>query len=133
MQHSTRATHTRVNGSRWLAAAAVALLAAALSACGGGMSMSTSAAPMPAAPVTPASCTSSTCGSMVMTVTDAAGDFLSYQVNLVSLQLKKADGTLVETLPATTAVDFTQVINLSEVLSARQIPPGNYVAAQVTV
>jgi hypothetical protein len=70
---------------------------------------------------------------MVMTVTDAAGDFLSYQVNLVSLQLKKADGTLVETLPATTAVDFTQLISLSEVLSARQIPPGNYVAAQVTV
>ena len=95
--------------------------------------MSTSAAPMPAAPVTPASCTSSTCGSMVMTVTDAAGDFLSYQVNLVSLQLQKADGSMVETLPATTAVDFVQLINLSEILSVRQIPPGDYVAAQVTV
>ena len=70
---------------------------------------------------------------MVVTMTDAAGDFLTYQVNLVSLQLKKADGTLVETLPATTSVDFTQVVNLSEILSARQIPPGNYVAAQVTV
>ena len=95
--------------------------------------MSTSAAPMPAAPVTPASCTSSTCGSMVMTVTDAAGDFLSYQVSLVSLQLQKADGSMVETLPATTAVDFVQLINLSEILSVRQIPPGDYVAAQVTV
>lgn len=95
--------------------------------------MSTSAAPMPAAPVTPASCTSSTCGSMVMTVTDAAGDFLSYQVNLVSLQLQKADGSMVETLPATTTVDFVQLINLSEILSVRQIPPGDYVAAQVTV
>jgi len=30
-------------------------------------------------------------------------------------------------------VDFVQLINLSEVISARQIPPGNYVAAQVTV
>ena len=70
---------------------------------------------------------------MVMTVTDAAGDFLTYQVNLMSLQLQKSDGTLVETLPATTAVDFVQLINLSEILSARQIPPGNYVAAQVTV
>ena len=95
--------------------------------------MSTSAAPIPAAPVTPASCTSSTCGSMVMTVTDAAGDFLSYQVNLVSLQLQKADGSMVETLPATTTVDFVQLINLSEILSVRQIPPGDYVAAQVTV
>jgi hypothetical protein len=94
---------------------------------------STSAMPAPAAPVTPASCTASTCGSMVMTVTDAAGDFLSYQVNLVSLQLQKADGSMVETLPATTAVDFVQLINLSEILSVRQIPPGDYVAAQVTV
>ncbi|HEX3951075.1 MAG TPA: hypothetical protein VHW95_14560 [Steroidobacteraceae bacterium] len=68
-----------------------------------------------------------------MTMTDAAGDFLSYQVSLVSLQLQKADGTKVETLPATTAVDFAQLIDLSEILSARQIPPGDYVAAQVTV
>jgi len=111
-----------------------AALIAALSGCGGGgMSMSSTAAPTPAAPVTPASCTPSTCGAMVMTVTDAAGDFLSYQVNLVSLQLQKADGSMVETLPATTAVDFAQLIDLSEILSARQIPPGDYVAAQVTV
>lgn len=68
-----------------------------------------------------------------MTVTDAAGDFLSYQVSLVSLQLQKADGSTVETLPATTAVDFVQLVNLSEILSVRQIPPGDYVAAQVTV
>lgn len=68
-----------------------------------------------------------------MTITDAAGDFLTYQVNLVSLQLMKADGTLVETLPASTTVDFAQLVDLSEILSARQIPPGNYVAAQVTV
>jgi hypothetical protein len=69
----------------------------------------------------------------MMTMTDAAGDFLAYQVNLVSLQLKKSDGTLVETLPAATTVDFTQLVDLTEVISARQIPPGDYVAAQVTV
>ena len=69
----------------------------------------------------------------MMTVTDAPGDFLSYKVNLVSLQLKKSDGTLVETLPATTAVDFVELIDLTEILSARQIPAGEYVAAQVTV
>jgi hypothetical protein len=68
-----------------------------------------------------------------MTMTDAAGDFLTYQVNLVSLQLTKADGTRVETLPATTTVDFVQLLDLCEILSTRQIPPGEYVAAQVTV
>jgi hypothetical protein len=69
----------------------------------------------------------------IMTLTDAAGDFLSYKVNLVSLQLQRSDGTLVETLPATTMVDFVQLIDLTEILSARQIPAGEYVAAQVTV
>jgi hypothetical protein len=69
----------------------------------------------------------------MMTITDAAGDFLVYQVNLVSLQLKRSDGTLVETLPAATTLDLTQLVDLSEILSARQIPPGDYVAAQVTV
>jgi hypothetical protein len=69
----------------------------------------------------------------MMTITDAAGDFLAYKVKLVSLQLKKSDGTLVETLPASATVDFAQLIDLTEILSARQIPAGDYVAAQVTV
>jgi hypothetical protein len=115
---------------RWSLAAG-ALLMLTLNACGGGMSMSTVAAPPAAA--APTTCSASTCGTTMMTITDAAGDFLTYQVNLVSLQLQKADGTMVETLPATTAVDFVQLIDLSEILSARQIPPGQYVAAQVTV
>jgi hypothetical protein len=115
---------------RWLPAATGALMMLTLNACGGGMSMSTAAAPPPAS--APAACAAS-CGSTMMTITDAAGDFLSYQVALVALRLQKADGTLVETLPATTAVDFVQLVNLSEILSARQIPPGQYVAAQVTV
>jgi len=68
-----------------------------------------------------------------MTITDAKGDFLAYKVKLVSLQLKKSDGTLVETLPASTTVDFAQLIDVTEILSAQQIPPGDYVAAQVTV
>ena len=112
--------------SKFVPFGAMALLG--LSACGGGSS-GTSSTPT----VTGQSCTTSTCGSALTTLTDAAGDFLSYKVNLVSLELKKADGTLVETLPATTAVDFAKLVNLSEVLSARQIPPGNYVSAQVTV
>jgi hypothetical protein len=118
------------NARRWLPATACALLLAGLSACGGGGAMTTSTS-APAA--TASGCSASTCGTAVMTITDAAGDFLSYKVNLVSLQLQKADGTMVETLPATTAVDFVQLISLSEVISTRQIPPGNYVAAQVTV
>lgn len=103
-----------------------------LDACGGGSNMSMSNSPANA-PAAAQSCSSSTCGSSVVTLTDAAGDFLTYQVGLVSLQLKKADGSLVETLPASTSVDLVQLVNLSEIISAAQVPSGEYVAAQVTV
>jgi hypothetical protein len=123
-----------VNARRWLPATACSLLFAGLSACGGGGTMSTSmSTSMSPQAATASGCSASTCGSAVMTITDAAGDFLSYKVNLVSLQLQKADGTLVETLPAASAVDFVELVTLSEVISTRQIPPGNYVAALVTL
>jgi hypothetical protein len=76
---------------------------------------------------------SGSCGASVMTMTDAAGDFLSYIVTLTSLQLQTASGASVETLPAATPVDFTKLVNLTEVLSAGQIPAADYVSAQLTL
>lgn len=73
------------------------------------------------------------CGTALLTVTDAEGDFLSYQVDITSLQLKKANGTLVQTLSATSRIDFAQLVDLSEVLVAGQIPAGEYVAATLGV
>ena len=112
---------------QWRAAPLCAVLLIGLAACGGGGSSSNNGF------VTPQACTSSTCGSAVLTLTDAAGDFLTYQIKIVSLQLKQSDGTVAETLPKTTQVDFAQLVNLGEILSTRQIPAGNYVSAQVTV
>ena len=62
-------------------------------------------------------------------MTDADGDFLSYTVDVVSLKLKRANGTLVETLPATTRIDFAQFVDLTEFFTAATIPNGDYVAA----
>jgi hypothetical protein len=73
------------------------------------------------------------CGASVLTMTDAAGDFLSYIVTLTSVQLQTASGASVETLPAATQVDFTKLVNLSEVISAGQIPAADYVSAQITL
>lgn len=101
--------------------------ACVIAACGsGGGSMGSNSS------VTPQSCTGG-CGGAVLTLTDAAGDFDSYIVKIVSLQLTRADGTLVETLPVTTQVDFTQLVNLSEVVSATQVPAGKYVSAAMTL
>jgi hypothetical protein len=98
---------------------ALATLAlAALSACGGG-DMGASGPPAASAPET---------GTALITLADAPGDFLAYNVNVLSVEL-----TLVETLPAATQVDFAQLVDLSEALSATQVPAGVYVGARLTL
>jgi len=82
---------------------------------------------------TPAACSSSSCGPAMLTMTDAKGDFLSYTVNMTSLQLQTASGATVETLPAVTKVDFAQLVDLTEVISAGQIPAAEYVSATLTL
>jgi hypothetical protein len=99
--------------------AAVALLS--LAACGGS-SMSSSSMNSPP-----------TQGAAMVTVTDDPGDFLSYIVNVTSLQLTRSDGTVVETVSTATQVDFAQLVNLSEVISAQQVPAGKYVSASITI
>lgn len=103
--------------------ALLGLAASVIAACGGGSAVSSI--------TQPASC--SDCGTALLTVTDAAGDFMSYTVDVTSLQLKTANGTVVQTLPATSRIDFAQLVDLSEVLSAGQIPVGDYVSATLGV
>ena len=119
--HSTM----RIRHGLWLAAVWVL---AACGGSGGGMSTMSSSAPSQS---TAQAC--SNCGMAVVSMTDAPGDFISYMVNVVSLQLERADGTVVETVPVTTQVDFAQLVNLSEIISADQIPAGDYVSAAMTI
>ena len=105
--------------------AALALALGALVACGSGTGgVGTNASSGTVSALT---------GAAMVTLTDAPGDFLSYLVNVTSVQLKRADGTVVETLPATTQVDFAQLVNLSEVLSAKQVPAGTYTSVSLTL
>lgn len=74
------------------------------------------------------SCSSgSDCGSLYVGMTDADGDFLSYSVDVLSLTLRKANGAVVETLPVSTRVDFAQLVDLTEFVTAATIPNGTYV------
>ena len=104
---------------RLLAVAGIAG-AAGVSGCGGG-----SGSPMSS--MAPAS------GVAMVTLTDAPGDFLSYRLAVVSLKLTRADGTAVETLPAPSKVEFAQLANLSEVISARQVSTGTYTGVSMTL
>jgi hypothetical protein len=130
--------HSR--GLPLLVGCCIALLAAACDSGKGDLTGGTTATTVgtgTGTPTTPGtagvSACSGSCGASVMTMTDAAGDFLSYIVTLTSLQLQTASGASVETLPAATPVDFTKLVNLTEILSAGQIPAADYVSAQLTL
>src|SRR5579863_3064196 len=118
-------TKMRIRRGLWLAAVWV------LAACGGSGGGMSTMSPSSPAQSTPQAC--SNCGMAVVSMTDAPGDFISYMVNVVSLKLTRADGTVVETVPLTTQVDFAQLVNLSEIISADQIPAGDYVSAAMTL
>ncbi|NOX75450.1 MAG: DUF4382 domain-containing protein [Gammaproteobacteria bacterium] len=72
-------------------------------------------------------------GEVVISLTDAEGDFASYTVDVLSLTLTKANGTVVETLPVSTRVDFAQYTDLTEFLTAATVPNGVYVAADMVL
>ena len=97
------------------------LVVGLLAACGGSSSGSST------------SQLAATDGTALITLQDAAGDFQSYIVDVVSIKLKKASGAEVETLPAKARVDFAPLVDLSELVSAGQIPAGEYVSATLTL
>jgi hypothetical protein len=72
-------------------------------------------------------------GTPVITVTDTAGDFTSYIVNVSSITLTRTDGAVVQPLATSERVDFTQLSNLSELLNAPAIAAGTYTSAAVTL
>jgi len=72
-------------------------------------------------------------GVVAIGLTDAQGDFLTYTVDVTSLTLAKADGTFVQTLPQRTRIDFAQIVDLTEFMTAATIPAGTYVSATLNV
>ena len=111
---------------------ALMLMTLALSACGGGAGTSNTVEPAVVAECNPADPdTAGECGTLIIGLTDADGDFLSYTVDVLSLILEKADGTVIEVLPNTTRIDFAQYVDLTEFISVATVPPGVYVAGTI--
>lgn len=78
---------------------------------------------------TPASST----GEVVIGLTDAEGDFLTYAVDVKQLTLTKANGAVVNVLPQATRVDFAQYTELTEFFTAATVPAGQYTKATLTL
>ncbi|MGQ0383229.1 MAG: DUF4382 domain-containing protein [Gammaproteobacteria bacterium] len=112
---------------RVLTLAPLAAAALALAACGGGGGGAAVAPPANQA------CNAQTCGTLLVGLTDADGDFLSYSVDVVALSLRRADGTIVQTLPVRQRVDFAGLVDLTELVTAATIPNGTYVRAAITL
>jgi hypothetical protein len=120
--------------STWTAVALL-FITALLSACGGGGGATTPTGENPAtAECVPGDAsTSDACGTLLLGITDADGDFLSYTVDVVSLELEHANGAMVEVLPQSTRIDFASYVDLTEFVTAASVPPGTYVAGTIAL
>lgn len=105
----------RRQGARLLAALGVAALA--LGGCGGGGSGG--------------GASSDGSGEVTIALTDAPGDFVAYAVDVLSITLTKANGTVVEVLPVSTRIDFAQYTEMTEFITTATIPSGTYTAARL--
>ncbi len=109
-----------------------------LSACGGGGDGAVIDTPVAVLP--PDDCvtadtvnSSDSCGTLLVSLTDADGDFLTYTVSITNIDLTRRDGTLVSLLPTPQAVDFTDYLDLSELTTAATIPAGIYTTGTITI
>ncbi|MCI0516943.1 MAG: hypothetical protein L0Y45_03830 [Woeseiaceae bacterium] len=110
--------------------AALAWSVFALAACSSGSNNAEAPAPLAACDPGNAA-TVGECGTVLVGFTDADGDFLNYTVDVLSLKLETAGGRVVETLPLRTRINFTDYVDLTELVTAATIPPGVYVAGTI--
>ena len=120
-------------GTRKLAGWITMLMASmVLAACSGGSGTTVNQDPGAAASCDPSDPdTFAECGTVMVALTDADGDFLNYTVDVLSLELETANGRVIETLPRKTRINFTDYVDLTELVTVATIPPGTYVAGTI--
>lgn len=110
------------------------MLAVILAACSGGSDNGNNDAADDAAACVPGDAsTLAECGTLMVALTDANGDFLNYTVTVSSLTLETANGRVIETLPRSTRVNFSEYVDLTELVTVATIPPGTYVAGTISL
>ena len=107
--------------ARWALVLGSVLGIALLQGCGGGAGGAQASAPVAVAST----------GQLTVGVRDAAGDFVTYAVDVTSLRLERANGDVVETVPFTTRIDFALLVDLTEFLTVTTVPAGVYSRAVV--
>ena len=105
--------------SSWIAV----LAAAGLAGCSGSSGGDSSASSSPQPP--------SDSGTLLISLTDADGDFVGYSVDVLSVTLERRGGGSVEVLPAKTRIDFAQLTELSDLLAVATLAPGDIVGGKI--
>jgi hypothetical protein len=114
--------------------AALLLGALILAACSGGAGTSSNPDPGSIAACDPADpATHNECGTVLIGLTDADGDFLNYTVSVTSLTLETANGRVVDVMPASTRVNFTDYVDVTELVAAVVVPPAIYVKGSINL
>ncbi len=72
-------------------------------------------------------------GTVLIALTDAKGDFVSYSVDVLSIKMTHEDGRVIETLPSSSRIDFTEYTNLTEFITAATVPNGRYVKGSMVL
>ena len=103
----------------------VALAAVGLAACGGSGDSS--------APTTSTPSATADTGTLLISLTDADGDFVGYSVDVLSVTLQRLGGGTVEVLPARTRVDFAQLTELADLLAVATLAPGEIVGGKISL
>ncbi len=105
-----------------------------LAACSGGAGTSSNPGPGATATCDPADAsTHNECGTVLIGLTDADGDFLNYTVGVTGLTLETADGRVVDVMPRRTDVNFTDYVEITELLAAVVVPPATYVSGKISL
>ena len=118
---------------KWASQTSVLMTALILAACGGGSStVDTTATQAQSCDPANAS-THSECGTVFVGLTDADGDFLNYTVDVIQLRLETADGRVVDTMPRRTRINFTDYVDVTELLTAATVPPATYISGTITL
>ncbi|HET7925009.1 MAG TPA: hypothetical protein VFL30_08925 [Rhodanobacteraceae bacterium] len=115
-------SNTRIRSmlrASWIAA----LAAIGLAGCSGSGGSDPSSANPPAS--------GSDSGTLLISLTDADGDFVGYSVDVLSVTLQRRGGATVEVLPAATRIDFAQLTELSDLLAVATLAPGDIVGGKI--
>jgi len=115
---------------RWLAAVTTMLL---LAGCSGGSGTGTGMMAQATACDPADASTYGECGTVMVALTDADGDFLNYTVDVMSLRLETANGRVVETMPRRTRINFADYVDLAELVTVASIPPATYISGVISL